>query len=65
MSISGRFEKMVIVGCLLGASAAIALVAQENGPAQEAKLGIERLHQQDVEGPVRVYFARHEPVVCR
>jgi len=49
MSISGRFEKMVIVGCLLGASAAIALVAQENGPAQEAKLGIERLHQQDVE----------------
>ena len=48
MSISVRFEKMAIVGCLLGASAAIALVGQEN-VAREAKLGIERLHQQDVE----------------
>ena len=49
MSISGRFGKIMIVVCLLGVGAAIALLAQENGLAQEAKLGIERLHQQDVE----------------
>jgi hypothetical protein len=39
----------MIVVCLLGAGAAVVLVAQENRSAQEARIGIERLHQQDVE----------------
>jgi hypothetical protein len=39
----------MLVVCLLGAGAGVALLAQENHPAQEAKMGIERLHQQDVE----------------
>ena len=50
MSIRGRLAEMVviIVG-VLGASAAVALWAHENGAAQQARTGIERLHQQDVE----------------
>jgi ketosteroid isomerase-like protein len=43
-----RFGVIIIIVCLLGAGAAIALVAQENRSAQKAKIGIERLHQQDV-----------------
>ena len=49
MRISRRLRAITLVVCLLGAGAAVALLAQENHPAQEAKIGIERLHQQDVD----------------
>jgi ketosteroid isomerase-like protein len=39
----------IIVVSLLSAGATIVLVAQENRAAEAAKIGIERLHQQDVD----------------
>src|SRR5437868_13476262 len=49
MRISRRLRAIMFVVCLLGTGAAVALRAQDSGPAQQAKLGIERLHQQDIE----------------
>jgi hypothetical protein len=49
MSVSRVVRAILIVVSLVGASAVVALLAQENHPAQESKIGIERLHQQDVE----------------
>ena len=49
MRITRRFGAATIIVCLLGVSAAVALLAEENHSSQEAKIGIERLHQQDVE----------------
>jgi ketosteroid isomerase-like protein len=46
----GRFGKiLIIIVVVLGASAGVALRAHENGSAQQARIAIERLHQQDVE----------------
>ena len=44
-----RGRAIPIVGSLLAVGTAVALSARENHPAQEAKIGIERLHQQDVD----------------
>jgi hypothetical protein len=50
MKIRGRSGQMIIViAGVLGATAGVRLLAQENGSVQKAREGIERLHQQDVE----------------
>jgi len=49
MRIGRRFGAIMIVVWLLDAGAAIALLAQQNDPVEKAKIGIERLHQQDIE----------------
>ena len=49
MRIGRRFGGIIIIVCLLSADAAVTLLAQENRLARQAKMGIERLHQQDVE----------------
>jgi len=49
MRIGRRFGGIIIIVCLLSAGAAVTLLAQENRLARQAKMGIERLHQQDVE----------------
>jgi len=40
---------VIVIAGVLGASAGVRLWAHENGSAQQARTGIERLHQQDVE----------------
>src|SRR5438270_3789137 len=49
MRIGRRFGGIIIIVCLLSAGAAVTSLAQENRSARQAKIGIERLHQQDVE----------------